>query len=316
MKPSRTVLPALQDLNRFFYVLFHGFVQEPVKDYGIEFAVHEPAEQTSLPCGNVSPSQVLVRLLIRQRLMQSCVSFLESDKIGGKPRSEAENVNLGRARIYDFLSRAFKKEIDEHFVEVIASTSTTLEELSESQNSEEMKEGSDLLLDFTDTLSLLNSEGRKWLISNLAAEYTQLFMKAGPYRVDLVESVYLGKNHAPYQEPYFEVARAYSMLGFEKEKDFTEPEDHVAIELEFMTNLCKWTARTLESGNVQDATKYLNLQKEFLREHILKWVPDLCLKLRDAATSSFYRSLAYLTSGFIALDERMPSQIAETLSTS
>jgi putative dimethyl sulfoxide reductase chaperone len=245
--------------------------------------------------------------------MQPCVSFLGSDKIGGKSRSEAENVNLGRARIYDFLSRAFKKEIDEHFVEVIASTCPTLEELSESQNSEEMKEGSDLLLDFTDALSLLNNDGRKWLISNLAAEYAQLFLKAGPCRVDLVESVYLGKYQAPYEEPYFEVMRIYGMLGFEKEKDFTEPEDHVAIELEFMTNLCRWTARTLESGNVQDAKKYLNLQKEFLTAHVMRWVPKVCLKLRDTATSSFYRSLAYLTSGFIALDEKMPSQIAETL---
>jgi TorA maturation chaperone TorD len=106
---------------------------------------------------------------------------------------------------------------------------------------------------------------------------------------------------------------AYRSLGFEKEKGFPDPEDHIAVEFEFMATLCRWTSKTLEKEDVENALAYFNLQREFLRDHIMRWVPQLCEKLRDAATSSYYKGLADLTDGFITLDNQIPDHLSEIL---
>lgn len=229
------------------------------------------------------------------------------------PLDEARKVNLTRSAIYAFLSRAFKLEIDEPFLQAIATIQPTIELLSSSDEDGEMNEGNKLLIEFTEQVSRVKGEEKSELLTDLAAEYASLFLGVGETPVFLVESVYLGKEHLLYEEPYHEVLAAYRSLGFEKEKTFTEPEDHVAVEFEFMANLCTWTLRSLEGGDVGNAIAYLGLQKEFLGDHITRWVPALCKKLGDTATSSFYKALAHLTNGFLTMDNEIPDHLIETL---
>ena len=151
------------------------------------------------------------------------------------------------------------------------------------------------------------------MLQDLAVEYAGLFLGVGLKHVYLVESVYLGKDHLLYEAPYHEVLEAYRSLSFAKAKDFPEPEDHVAVEFDFMSNLCKWASQTIQKRDVENALAYLNLQNEFLRDHILRWVPDLCKKLDDAASISFYKALAHLTLGFVTLDNEIPDHMTAVL---
>ena len=98
-----------------------------------------------------------------------------------------------------------------------------------------------------------------------------------------------------------------------KPKDFPEPEDHVAVEFDFMSNLCNWTSQTIQKHDVENALAYLNLQNEFLRDHVLRWVPDLCNKLDDAASTSFYKALAHITLGFVTIDNEIPDHMIAVL---
>lgn len=221
-------------------------------------------------------------------------------------------MNLTRAAIYAFLSRAFKSEVDKSFLEKVIAIEPTVKLLSESQEEEDLKEADRLLHEFAQQVKK-RQDTEEHLIGDLAAEYASLFLGVSPNTVHLVESVYLGKDHLLYEKPYHEVLQAYRSLGFEKEEGFLEPEDHIAMEFEFMANLCRWEAKTIEMGDVENSTKYLNLQKEFLSEHLMKWVPELCHKLKGAAISTFYRAIAYLTSGFLILDHEMPDQLTEIL---
>jgi anaerobic sulfite reductase subunit A len=80
-----------------------------------------------------------------------------------------------------------------------------------------------------------------------------------------------------------------------------------------MAMLCKWTSQTLEKKDIENAIAYLNLQKEFLNDHIMKWVPDLCHKLEEATAKGFYKALAHLTLGFITMDKEIPDHMIGTL---
>ncbi len=227
--------------------------------------------------------------------------------------AEVSKVNLTRAAVYSFLSRTFKIEVDERFLQDISEIEPTIRMLSESQPENELREADKLLIEFTQQSKDLKGETKENLLTDLAAEYARLFLGMGSKTVYLVESVYLGKDHLLYEKPYHEIIEAYKSLGYEKEKDFKEPEDHIAVEFDFMANLCRWTAQTLEKGEIENTLGYLNLQNEFLKDHITKWVPQLCQDLENAATSPLYKALAKLTKGFITLDNEIPDHLTETL---
>lgn len=211
------------------------------------------------------------------------------------------------------LSRAFKLEVDEPFIETVVKLEPMLRLLSESQEGEELKDAVKLLLDTINELNGLESKEKKKALTNLAAEFARVFLGVGPDPVYPIESVHLGKDHLLYEEPFHEIMEAYRRLGFEKEKSFQEPEDHVSVEFEFMATLCRWTSRTLETNDIKNALAYLNLQKEFLDDHLMKWVPQLCRKLEDVTVSNFYKSVARLTVGFIALDSEIPDHLTQIL---
>lgn len=231
------------------------------------------------------------------------------------PPSETEKVNTTRAAIYTFLSRAFRVEVDENFLQSIVAIEPTIRSLADSQNGEEeeLEEGGRELLEFARKVKGLSDHERGRLLTDLAVEYASTFLGVGLEHVYLVESVYLGKDHLLYEEPFHAVLEAYKSLGFEKAKDFSEPEDHVAVEFDFMAKLCQWTSQNLEKQDIENAIAYLNLQKEFLGDHVLRWVPDLCRKLGDAATTGFYKALAHLTLGFVTIDNEMPDHMIATL---
>jgi len=193
-------------------------------------------------------------------------------------------------------------EVDEDFLRTICETKALFDQLAESAEEELLKDGcitlSNTIKDFEENV------GKSNLLIELAAEYASLFLNAGPSPVYLVESVYLGKHHLLYEEPYFEVLDAYKSLGFEKSPTFKEPEDHLAVELEFMAKLIDLTIQSLEENNLEYAKGYLKLQKEFLDEHLIKWVPQLCQKLEEASSNRFYKGLAKLLQGFIKTEQQ------------
>ena len=238
--------------------------------------------------------------------------------VGALSVEDVRTVNVSRERFYAFLSRLFAKEVDEEALNTIVTAQPTIHSLASSQEAEELKDGSRLLQDFIGQAGVLKGKEKQDWITDLRAEYAALFLAVGmPYkgkeRLLTCESAYLGKHHTYYDRPFFLVKDAYKRSGFEKRKDYLEPEDHIAVELDYMANLCKQSQLSLEENNLEDTSRYLNLQKDFLRDHLLKWVPDLCKSLKETADSKLYKSLAYLTNGFISMEGEVVDELAETL---
>lgn len=239
-------------------------------------------------------------------------------------------VNFGREKIYAFLSRIFAKEVDGETLNTIIAVQPTIGLLASSHETEELNEGSRLLQDFISQVKALKGKEKEDLIRDLRTEYATLFLAVGvmwsPRRMKkkhllVCESAYPAqvsdmlehKHEIYYGRPFRLVKDAYSRSGFEKRKDFLEPEDHVAVELDFMANLCRQTHLSLDEKNLERASRYLKLQKEFLRDHLLRWVPTLCEDMKDAGESKLYQALAYLTKGFISMEEQLVEELVKIL---
>lgn len=139
----------------------------------------------------------------------------------------------------------------------------------------------------------------------LAVDYARAFLGAGissgvvafPY-----ESVYTSPGRLIMQEARDQVLAAYRAKGFSVSEGFDEPEDHLALELEFMAFLCEDIQQALKKGNHAAVQACLKDQQSFLSLHLLNWVPAFAADIAKCAGTEFYRAVAMITQGFLRLD--------------
>ncbi|WP_297058293.1 molecular chaperone TorD family protein [Thermosulfurimonas sp.] len=120
-------------------------------------------------------------------------------------------------------------------------------------------------------------------LEELQVEYTRLFITS-PYRTPAppYASVYLSSDRRLKGEGYDEALDFYRRAGYQPVEE-GELADHVSYELAFVALL-------LEEGN-------LELLREFLERHFLRWYPRFLTVLKQARPGPFYRALGDLVLG-------------------
>ena len=125
------------------------------------------------------------------------------------------------------------------------------------------------------------------------AEYRRLLQYSHP----ITESYYSGLSRAQNLSDF------YASAGIAFKKISGEPDDHVSIELEFMTILHD---RMLNSSYSEDSmVELMGIQIQFLEKHLLSWIPTLCRELKASATSPLYLAVAEMLEEFLELDLSM-----------
>ncbi len=135
---------------------------------------------------------------------------------------------------------------------------------------------------------------------DLAADYAGLFLNASQTPVYPYESVYTSEERLLMQKARDQMIEELRSEGLALTANAKEPEDHIAIELEFVAHLCQKTIQSLEQGDLLSARQYLEKQKSFLDKHLLVWAPTFCDDTFRAARTDFYKGVAQLTKDFLA----------------
>jgi TorA maturation chaperone TorD len=130
-------------------------------------------------------------------------------------------------------------------------------------------------------------------------EFLRLFI--GPLQPEATpyESWYL--TGQLFQRPLLAVREFIQALGLERDEErFPEPEDVIAFELEIMNWL---VTRQMEAQTPDEEAAWLQRQQQFLKEHLLVWVPALTVDLERAKSANFYKSVAKLLRGFLVWEQ-------------
>lgn len=152
----------------------------------------------------------------------------------------------------------------------------------------------------------------------LLVDFSQLFV--GPYELKAPPygSVYLDKGRKVMGDSTMEVMEMYREAGLAISDDFKELPDHIAAELEFMYYLIFKEIEALENSDIAGAIAFINRQKLFLDRFLKRWIQPFCNKMREGASSEFYRALADCACAFIkdagpgdALHEELRSEEAQ-----
>jgi len=225
-----------------------------------------------------------------------------------------EEANEGRRYVYNLLSRLYAREVDAELLEelVRAAESGELAARFEalSQLDERVGRGLDLILGY---LRGAAGRDRREVLLELAAEYASLFLGLKGTPPHPSESAYMSAGHLIYQEQRDEVLSIYRDMGVDKVESFREPEDHIALELSFMSYLIGRTLEEVGKGNLGEARRMMKVQREFLREHLLKWSGAFARDVESSSEVDFYKGLGYLTDGFLSLDEASMDELISLL---
>lgn len=207
-----------------------------------------------------------------------------------------------RRNFYALLYRMYLEPPSREFVDDLMNERFCLPDLI---SDEELSEGFKLIREF---VGKYKDKAIDELHKDLVGEYTRLFI--GPHRLPVQPYESWWVDGKLMSESLLKVKQVYRKAGIAKAKEYAEPEDHIAFELRFMHYLCE---EELSADTEERIAECLNLQKEYLNEHLLIWVPDFCDALTENKLSDFYKGIARLTKGFILLEEAVIEELLETV---
>ena len=137
---------------------------------------------------------------------------------------------------------------------------------------------------------VLRLAGERANVASLDDEYHELFVGIG--RGELVPYGSWYMTGFLMDQPLAVLRRDLAELGFERQQDIKEPEDHVAALLETMGFM---------AGD--DATS-LDTQRRFFQSHMGPWMKTFFLDLQKAEAARFYRAVGQFGEQFIEFENK------------
>ncbi|MEW6714429.1 MAG: molecular chaperone TorD family protein [Nitrospirota bacterium] len=155
---------------------------------------------------------------------------------------------------------------------------------------------------YDEMLSFVNEAAEMHDLQNeLEAEHAALFTL--PSGVIPHEGVFLDKEMRLGGKVTVSVRQYYEKAGAEILNECIEMPDHLGIELEFMSFLCRMEAELRMKKDFSALQRCLELQAGFLEEHLLKWASQCCEKIMAKTSCGFYRAIAYLIMEYLKAEE-------------
>lgn len=206
--------------------------------------------------------------------------------------SELIQLMTEREELYKFQARVYRREVDQKLLDTI-------------RGLEIRSDASDL----PEALGVVraSAEHSEDPLTDFAVDYARIFLGAGiakgiaayPY-----ESVYTSRDRLVMQDAYEAVMKIYRANGIGK-LDADLYEDHIALELEFMGILCRRAIELAAAEKKQALEENIDLQKEFLRDHLLNWTKEFFDSIRSCPGSNFYKGFANFTEAFLKMEKEL-----------
>lgn len=219
-------------------------------------------------------------------------------------RSGLAALMESRANVYRLISRCFRSEVDEALARDIA------ERFSFESDDAALAEALAAI-----KRAAAAAAGDEQALELLAVTFDRVFFGMGPLTARHAfpyESVYTSDRGIMMQEAYAAMTRTLRERALAKDASFTEPEDHLAVELAFMAALADRAVAFLGAGDEAGdaaATETVRQSLSFAQNHLLNWIGRFCAELVLAATpdgeEGFYVALARFTARFVEGDAEL-----------
>ena len=108
----------------------------------------------------------------------------------------------------------------------------------------------------------------------------------------------------------FDAVARYRQAGMSVTAAWSEPPDHIGVELEFMSHLAAKYIAALSAYPNDEMERLLEAQQAFLRDHLGRWGPAFAERVREAASCHLYRFLGVFLPEWLAFDRALLDALA------
>lgn len=139
----------------------------------------------------------------------------------------------------------------------------------------------------------------------LGIEHTRLFhgIKGGAALAPPYESVH--RESRLIGETTKAVVDAYATAGYQNIHEPAGPQDHLGVELRFVSLLCFDESQYWKACDTAAVAENRSQQSDFLDKHILAWVPAYCNALERESNVRYYQIVAKLTARTLSNDRQL-----------
>jgi TorA maturation chaperone TorD len=194
-----------------------------------------------------------------------------------------------RSEIYGLLSTVFREEPNEALIRELRGP-----RLSSIFSDVHVDLGTKF---YNDPVSMVKEE--------LAIEFARLFIGPGSH-ISAHESIFCEADSGQgglWGKKTVEVKAFIEATGLDYDAGFNGIPDHVSVELEFMHKLTDWEAKKWREEDLDSAEYCLDVQRMFLEQHLLCWVPQFCDAVMSKAEIPFYRAMSELASDYMEFEQ-------------
>ncbi|MEQ6375633.1 molecular chaperone TorD family protein [Bacillaceae bacterium S4-13-56] len=163
-------------------------------------------------------------------------------------------------------------------------------------DNDQMTRGIDELLKWSEASKNYSVEET---VTELRSDYAKLFIGPATVEAPPWESVYRSKRKNVFGLQTYAVRDFFHRFGLELTRKNQEPDDHIGLELLFMSYLIDCI-----SNQKFEEQELIKAQSQFLEEHILTWISDFSNDVQKNANTPFYKGLALLCEGFVTMDKQ------------
>jgi TorA maturation chaperone TorD len=136
---------------------------------------------------------------------------------------------------------------------------------------------------------------------NIMVEYTSLFLGPGLPKAPPCESFYRTPERLFFGGTAYEMKAALNASGLESIRKDNQPEDHIGLELMFLSAL----SNKLPSFEKSQQVSAMKEQASFIDHHLLSWIPELCQDAKLNGSVGFYGGLLELIWGILLWDREL-----------
>lgn len=203
---------------------------------------------------------------------------------------------LARSYLYRLFGKVFGGEPNREVVQVLTSANT-LDVLDE--YAEEAPELKGLRAYLADAAALAD---RDEAVESAASEFTRVFI--GPATLPAIPwgAPYESRDSVMFQKGTLAVREAYREQGLRPVHLQHVPDDHIALECNFMALQSRDLHASFERADVEAVSDGLLGQKAFLDGFMLDWIPQYASELESSGKAPFYARLVAGAGAFVRLD--------------
>lgn len=217
----------------------------------------------------------------------------QGEALSEENRLRLSSLCASRAEMYQLLSRLYMVEVDQALFDGLCDAA-----FPTGTGNQDVDEGYRLLATYC-------ASQHDDPLLDLARDYAHVFIGHGNNAYAAAypfESVYTSEKRLLMQEARDEVVLFYAQDGFEVGRGWSDPEDHVGVELQYLEIMARRTQRSLDESDCREALHLFGRQRSFLSRHLVSWIPILVNDMLRLAETDAYRGLALLTRGLLAED--------------